>query len=213
MSGIVDISGHRFGRLLAVEKSHHKKGTWYWHCICDCGQKVVVVGATLRSGATKSCGCFRKEIIAKNQKRPQHGHCINGKITPEYHAWAGMLQRCVNPSEPSYRNYGARGITVCDHWRDSFENFLADMGPRPSSRHSIDRHPDNNGNYEPTNCRWATSTEQGNNKRTNRLVTIDGENLSFTNAVRKYSSVGIRTARGRVGRGWSDQAAIFTPVS
>lgn len=109
----------------------------------------------------------------------------HGTTSPEYNAWHAIKQRCSNPKHPSYKDYGARGISICDRWNDSFYNFLADRGPRPSSNHSIDR-INNNGNYEPGNCRWATHAEQARNKRTNSLVTINGKTMCVTDWCEHY---------------------------
>ncbi len=127
----------------------------------------------------------------------------------EYKVWVGMIQRCVNPASPAYSNYGARGITVCDRWR-KFRNFLADMGCRPSSgKYTVER-VNNDGNYEPTNCRWATYTEQGRNKRSNRILTIDGKTLCLTEWA-TVSGVNPCTIHARLRKQWPARDAVFTP--
>jgi hypothetical protein len=164
-----DLSGQRFGRLVALVPAYRKpvRG-WYWHCRCDCGSEKIIHGPNLTNGDTRSCGCLKKEA----QKRPRpghgrrHGHSPRGTRTPTYESWAAMIKRCTNPKIKYFKYYGGRGIRVCERWR-SFENFLADMGERPEGT-TIDRYPDKNGNYEPGNCRWATSKEQGRNKRKRR---------------------------------------------
>lgn len=134
------------------------------------------------------------------------GKCIR---TPEQGALINIIQRCTNPNNPQYSSYGGRGITVCDRWRHSFENFLADMGPRPSDKHSIDR-IDNDGNYEPGNCRWATQREQCRNKRSNRIIEFDGVRLPVVDWAERLG-VPVEMLRGRIKQGWSDEAIIATP--
>ncbi len=130
--------------------------------------------------------------------------------TPEYDAWVSMRARCENEARANYKHYGARGIRVCAAWRESFESFLADVGPRPSGRHSLDR-IDNQGNYEPGNVRWATWIEQNRNRRNTWWVTIRGERMPLTEAVERFRVVGEITARKRIERGWPDEDALLRP--
>ena len=164
-----NLVGHRFNRLVVVaDGGRCKKQNVLWLCRCDCGGETRAFAYDLRAGKVKSCGCYNRDI-GKNIK---HGHARKGvKRDPLYSVWASMLQRCSNPSGKTWQHYGLRGITVCERWRKSFENFLEDMGERPSPEHSIDR-IDVNGNYEPSNCRWATRDEQSLNKRSTVLVTV-----------------------------------------
>jgi hypothetical protein len=154
----IDLVGKRFGRWTVLEMERDRRDGLgiMWLCRCDCGTTRHVSGRHMRRGASVSCGCLKAERQALRNRT----HGMFG--VPEYHSWSGMIQRCTNPGNPSYANYGGRGITVCERWR-SFKDFLLDMGRRPKGT-SIDR-IDNDGSYEPGNCRWATRTVQNSNKR------------------------------------------------
>lgn len=159
-NNFIDLVGMRFGRLTVIELSQRKShGNLLWLCHCDCGGSKEVTGCNLKSGNSTSCGCFKRENVSKTFLR--HGQSRSGAT--EYGIWKGMRKRCNNINSPRFKDYGGRGIAVYDRWRD-FENFYADMGPRPSLQHSIDR-IDVDGNYEPDNCRWATHLEQRKNRR------------------------------------------------
>lgn len=133
------------------------------------------------------------------------------KDLPEYRVWAGMKSRCSNQNDDNYPNYGGRGVTVCERWVQSFEDFLADMGPRPSMDHSLDRYPDNNGNYEPGNCRWATSKEQSNNRRSSRFIVVKGETMTVAEAAEK-AGINYLTFIDRVNRGLTDDELLKSPT-
>jgi hypothetical protein len=140
---------------------HHVQGP-IWRWACDCGNQIDTRAAHVRSGNTKSCGCLKLQTLRQNQ--PVHGHAQKGNKSPEYWAWASMIQRCHNPNAQAYHNYGARGIKVCEEWRTSFVAFIKHMGNRPSPKHSLDR-INNDGDYEPRNCKWSTKSDQAKNRR------------------------------------------------
>lgn len=174
MSGKAKIIGDVFGFLTVVSEADRNARGIMWNCLCKCGNTKVLDTNSLRSGKTKSCGCYNA-LVAK-QRMTSHGLTESA----EYVTWTSMKTRCLNPNSTKYQDYGGRGITVCERWVNSFENFLADMGKRPSSRHSLDRYPDLNGNYEPLNCRWATTPQQGRNKRNNVMIETNGFNMPLS---------------------------------
>ena len=209
-----DFVPETFGRLttigpwfaLAVNRKGHRK--WFQVCQCSCGNIKVVLAASLRNGNTKSCGCLQKEVLARI-------NTIHGKYrTPEYGIRISMLQRCYNTLDKRYYDYGGRGIQVCDRWLDpenGFLNFLDDMGPRPSPKHSLDR-IDNDKNYCPENCRWSTMKEQSRNRRNNAMITHEGKTQCIADWTEE-AGLPKGVLGGRLKKGWSVEKAITTPVN
>jgi len=201
-------SGEVFGRLTIIRElpKHERPKTMsqyrYMECRCECGTWRVVAWSHLRSGHTTSCGCFNREV---NQARD-----LGRRQTPvEYKAWLAIRQRCYNPNCKAYDGYGGRGIRMCKRWMESFDAFLLDMGKCPSG-HTIERQ-DNDGDYEPQNCVWATRKAQARNTRRNRLITFGGETLCLAEWSER-TGIAPSTLTKRLSQ-WSVKAALTTPVS
>lgn len=203
MTKMIDITDKRFVKLTVksfvgiVGNNPHNK----WLCQCDCGNEIIVSGANLRSGVTKSCNCLQKESASIANKK--HGASI--VETKEYRAWLGLRKRCNNKNSFDYPQYGGRGITVCERW-DSFENFLSDMGRAPEGC-SIDRIDVNKG-YSPENCRWADAITQARNKTNNRFLSANGMIKTLAEWA-ELSGTSRNNIHKRIVRGWSTEQAIF----
>lgn len=166
MMPLINLVGKRFGRLRVVDGPIRQGNIKpKWKCVCDCGKTIVTSGDNLKGGGTQSCGCLQLEVISRIAAKHTRTHGEGRMTTPEYRCWQAIKTRCYNPKHKFYRLYGGMGVTICSRWLNSYENFLADMGRKPTPKHSIDRFPDPDGNYEPGNCRWATAKEQAGNKR------------------------------------------------
>ena len=199
----IKLSGKRFGRLVVIGKGkppERWKSKKYWSCQCDCGKITNVYEGSLIQGRTKSCGCFRKEFTGKSKTT----HGLNK--TKTHLAWKNMKGRCYNPQSPAYKDYGGRGITVCESWRNSFQTFLDDMGQCPRGL-TIER-IDNNGNYSPENCKWATPKEQAINKRCNVNIVYTGVMKTLSEWA-KLSDIKYSTLYARlITRKWSAEKAL-----
>lgn len=202
---IYDLTGKQFGRLTVLRvvgyyqpANNPRNRNLLWECQCTCGNLPHIITNNLKSKRkpTVSCGCWNTE------KRYTHGL----SDIPEYKVWCAMKARCLNPGHPHYFQYGARGITVCERWL-KFEDFFADMGYRPSAKHSIER-TDNNGNYEPSNCKWETQDVQMSNTRRNHILTINGVSRNIAQwAV--LTGLKHTTIDSRLRHGWSNEDAIL----
>lgn len=198
-------SGALFGMLQVICELPMRDDRRQFLCGCTCGLMTIAPLYKLRSGATKSCGCLRRSGL-----HTTHGFVRGGKIPSEYRIWQAIKNRCLNPNSNRYSDYGGRGITVFPSWIASFSDFLADVGPRPSAKHSWDRQ-DNNGDYSPGNVRWATPKEQARNQRKNVYLACDGEKALLLDWAKRLG-VNADTLWSRRRSGWSDEQIIKTPV-
>lgn len=197
MSQGEDLTGQRFGRWVVVARIDHRRHL----CRCDCGTEKAVWTRHLRTGESMACGCRRHET------RTNLSHGLTR--TPEYRSWQHMKERCFNPDASQFAYYGGRGITVCDYWRHNFTAWLKDMGPRPPGT-SLGR-IDNDGDYEPGNCRWETRTEQNRNTRTSRRLAHDGQTLTLAEWAERTGLPKLAIWK-RLNRGWDIARALTTPI-
>lgn len=198
MGKLIELNQNRYGLLSVVSYYGIFKGKGSFNCVCDCGNKVIVGRARLRSGHTKSCGCLSGEKHGESHK------------TKEYSIWSGMRKRCLNTKCYQYESYGGRGINICERWLTSYTNFLEDMGRCPSPTHSIER-IDNNKGYGPENCKWATPKEQCRNRRRTRYLTFNG----VTQCIKDWAislNVSPVLIRERLEYGWSVEDALTKPA-
>lgn len=206
MGKFMDLTGQKFGRLIVVERAeNYKSGDARFKCKCDCGNEIIVASQRLKNGRSKSCGCLQKELTIKRSLT--HGMTS----TRVFRIWIDVKRRCVNPRTKNYKHYGARGITVCEEWKNDFMAFYNwSISNGYQENLTIDR-IDVNGNYEPNNCRWATTKEQNANKTTARLIEFNGR----TQYLFQWSTeTGINSATilSRIRDGWSIEKALTTPV-
>ncbi|HMF13562.1 MAG TPA: hypothetical protein VKE94_14685 [Gemmataceae bacterium] len=200
---IAHLEARRFGRLYVVRFYGTIKGRSYWLCLCKCGvQKIISSHDLLRKKrSVQSCGCLKKDGAGKDGRTRFLA----------YDSYKNMRLRCLDPENKWYSEYGARGITICDRWRDSFENFLADMGDRPGKEFTLERR-DNEKGYGPENCYWATHQQQQRNTRHNRLITHNGETHPLVVWCERFN-LNYRAIQGRLHRGWSAERALTTPTA
>lgn len=199
-------AGDVYGRLKVLRMEHGRNRKMYAICVCECGTYCAIYKRSLYVGETRSCGCWNKECIAERSRT--HGESVNRKQSKEYAIWNAMLARCRNVNNAKYPRYGGRGIKVCERWL-MFENFLADMGRVPEGL-SLDR-INNDGNYEPDNCRWTTFKEQTRNSTTAKPITIDGVTKCLAEWV-ETTDIAYCTAKMRIRRGWDAWRALSEPV-
>lgn len=200
-----NILGRAFGWLTVIAETEKrtKHQQRIWECKCECGATTFVTTTRLIHGTTRSCGCRKQEL----RLRSVITH--NRSKTPEYSSWRSMRERCQNPNSKYYPRYGGCGIVICERWQ-TFENFREDMGLRPSLKHTIDRYPNNDGNYEPGNCRWATKKEQSRNTKTNRRLTYNGETKCVVEWAEQLGMSKLVILQ-RLRLGWSIERTLSTP--
>ena len=198
-----NLTGQTYNRLTALRRVA-VRGKFYWLCRCTCGNDTYTDTTKLKSGAVKSCGCKRKE----SARRVVHGGAKRGEHSGAYKTWCSLKQRCLNPRNRDYKNYGARGITVCEHWL-KFENFLADMGERPSGKHTIERKNNDRG-YNPKNCEWMLRAGQNNNRRNSLHITAFGETRTLADWAR-HTGINYTTIQMRIYKGMDPEKAM-TPI-
>lgn len=202
MTSIKNISGQTFERLTVIRFVGSSKYGPVWLCQCNCGSTINVCGKSLKSGNTRSCGCLQKETVTRTSTK----HGLHGSRV--YQIWADMRRRCQTPSCGSYEEYGRRGIKVCQRW-ERFVLFLEDMGHPPTDKHELDR-VDNNGHYEPDNCRWATEKTQARNRRSNRILDFQGESMAVVQWSEKLG-ISQSVINSRLRNGWSVERTLSTP--
>lgn len=207
MSQRTDLTERVFGRLTVLRYAYTKNGRAFWTCHCRCGREVEICTSNLITGHTQSCGCYQVDQATAAQLK--HG----GSIThpSEYYTWCQMIARCINPKHVAFKHYGARGIQICGRWNDElgFEHFLQDMGPRPEN-HWLER-INNQGHYEPGNCKWATIHEQMRNTRRNHLLTFASKTQCLQDWAEEYNIRPV-TLLSRIQSGWSIERALTEPV-
>jgi hypothetical protein len=206
-SRVKNITGQLFGRITVLSfRDIHKRRT-RWYCVCSCGEKLTCSGSALKTGNTRSCGCLKRDTTIERNITQSTTHGMTA--TSIYNVWASMKRRCCRPSSQDYKNYGGRGITVCERWLE-FENFYEDMGDRPSNQYSIER-IDNDGDYCLDNCKWILTSNQAKNRRTNRRLSYNGETRIVVDWAR-HLNMNVHTIYSRLNRGWSIADTLTRPL-
>lgn len=177
MNAKADMIGMKFGRATVLHENLQRNGRRHFLCVCDCGTEFSALGENLRGGTTNSCGCYARQRA--REAKTTHGDSVGGVKSVEMITWRSMRRRCTNPNDHRFQDYGGRGILVCSRWLGSYENFLQDMGRRPTPNHSIERF-DNDGDYTPENCYWGTREDQANNKRSTIFLEYEGKRMTLT---------------------------------
>lgn len=205
MAKLIDLSGQIFDRLTVVKRGKNNGSRATWICKCICGNKALVTGKSLRNGTTRSCGCLNQE----NKPLLKHGYTQNRQRPPEFNLWLNIKRRCLDPNDKAYKNYGARGIEMYQEWIDDFGAFFEYVGSRPTPEYTLDR-IDNSKGYEPNNVRWATRAEQNRNKRTNRMLTLNGKTQCLKDWANELGE-NENFLRSRLNKGMSLEDAISKP--
>jgi hypothetical protein len=197
----MDLAGRTFGRWTVLDRAERAR---YWNCVCECGNRREVFDSSLTTGSSPSCGCITRTVFAA--RWVTHGHAGSGSRSIEFETWCRIRQRCENPRNPGFKNYGARGIAVCDRWREDFQHFLDDVGYRPGPGFSLDR-IDNERGYEPGNCRWATAKEQARNRRSSRFIVAHGQRKTVAEWS-ELTGVSPTTISRRLASGMTPEQAV-----
>ena len=204
MGKFIDLTGQKHGKLTVIRRNGISKDRYIkWLCQCECGKQTIVRGESLKNGNTKSCGCLQKELLKLNPNSLKHGQSSDG-ISRIYKTWENMIERCTNPNHKQYKDYGGRGIKVCEAWI-KFNGFFKDMGEKPNGL-TLDR-INNNGDYCKENCKWSTSKEQARNKTNNILITIDGITKCLAGWCEIYR-LNYHTVCWRLNNGWTPEEAL-----
>lgn len=197
----IDLTNKTFYNLKVISRAPNKGKKVMWNCICKCGNYTIASGTNLKLGKIRSCGCFKIEQLVKRSTTHNQRH------TSLYNVWKGVKQRCLNPNSSAYKNYGGRGITICESWKNSFTSFYEwSMANGYKKGLTIDR-IDNNSNYSPENCRWTDRITQANNKRVNKYITINGKVDTLSNWM-KFYNIGKTKYYNRLKKGFSEQQAL-----